>query len=45
MVKKSANFNFWIKNLNSNLNKELFFNEENLNLSLTDGDNIFYLGQ
>lgn len=45
LVKKSANFNFLIKNLNSNLNKELFFNEENLNLSLADGDNIFYLDQ
>ncbi len=43
LSKKSANFNFLVKNLNSNLNKELFSNEENLNLSLTDGDNIFYL--
>ena len=45
LSKKSANFNFLVKSLNFNLNKELFSNEENLNLSLTDGDNIFYLDQ
>ena len=44
-AKKSKNFNFLVKNLNLDLNKILFFNEENLNLSLTDGDSIFYLDQ
>ena len=44
-AKKSKNFNFLVKNLNSDLNKDLFANEENLNLSLTDGDSIFYLDQ
>ena len=45
LVKKSKNFNFLVKNLNSDLNKDLFSNKENLNLSLTDGDSIFYLDQ
>ena len=45
LFKKSKNFNFLVKNLNSDLNKDLFSNEENLNLSLTDGDSIFYLDQ
>ena len=44
-AKKSKNFNFLVKNLNSNLNKDLFSSKENLNLSLTDGDSIFYLDQ
>ena len=41
--KKSKNFNFLVKSTNSQLNFELFENSENLDLSLTDGDNIFYL--
>ena len=45
IFKKSKNFNFLVKNLNSDLNKDLFSNEENLNLSLTDGDSVFYLDQ
>ena len=41
--KKSKNFNFLVKSTNSQLNFELFENKENLDLSLADGDNIFYL--
>ena len=41
--KKSKNFNFLVKSTNSQLDFELFKNKENLDLSLTDGDNIFYL--
>lgn len=41
--KKSKNFNFLVKSNNSQLSFELFENKENLDLSLTDGDNIFYL--
>ena len=41
--KKSKNFNFLVKNNNPELNDELFFNQNELDLSLTDGDNIFYL--
>lgn len=41
--KKSKNFNFLVKCRNSQLDFELFENKENLDLSLTDGDNIFYL--
>ena len=41
--KKSKNFNFLVKSTNSQLNFELFENKKNLDLSLTDGDNIFYL--
>lgn len=45
ITKKSKNFNFLVKNLNVNLDKNLFSSAENLNLSLTDGDSIFYLDQ
>ena len=41
--KKSKNFNFLVKSSNSQVNFELFENDKNLDLSQTDGDNIFYL--
>ena len=40
--KKSLNFNFLVKNNNKKLEKILFNNSENLNLSVSDGDGIFY---
>ena len=43
--KKSKNFNFLVKNVNSELDDELFFNQNKSDLSLTDGDNIFYLNK
>ena len=40
--KKSLNFNFLVKNDNKNLDKILFNNLDKLNLSVSDGDGIFY---
>ena len=40
--KKSLNFNFLVKNDNKKLDKILFDSLDELNLSISDGDGIFY---